>query len=296
MGNAVAGPDTVGSTEEVEEVLADLETGRSFTFPPLYPIVGGLRAVADPSVASWYRTDGIEATSLELVGRLLPVGGTFVDAGANIGCYTLAAAVISGPTGTVHAVEPSPATLASLRATVSLNGLDDRVVVHGCAVGAERRERRFYDHTMHVLSSFAVGPLHLPGTFKESTVVEERLDHLVPGTVDMIKLDVEGHEIDALRGAAGLFDRSPGASILCEVAPAYLAQGGRRVVDLIEALPTQGRSLWVADLHPAPGPARKLVRFEALAEQFLAASPGFLYANILSVPTALEGAIADLAS
>ena len=70
------------------------------------PLIGGLGLLARRPGARWYASHGTERASLALVKQLVKEGDSFVDVGANIGTYTLAAAMAVGPTGTVESFEP----------------------------------------------------------------------------------------------------------------------------------------------------------------------------------------------
>jgi hypothetical protein len=63
---------------------------------------------------------GVLDVELALLRRLLKPGDTFVDAGANVGVYSLAAAAAVGSTGRVIACEPAPSTMQLLRHSVAL--------------------------------------------------------------------------------------------------------------------------------------------------------------------------------
>ena len=70
---------------------------------------------------------------MDVIRHLLPVGGCAIDLGANFGLYTRFLAEAVGSEGTVHAVEPVPATFDVLRTNVRRLGLST-VTVHNVAV------------------------------------------------------------------------------------------------------------------------------------------------------------------
>ncbi|MEM9714530.1 MAG: FkbM family methyltransferase, partial [Actinomycetota bacterium] len=130
-----------------------------------------------------------EADLLEHLARHLPSGGRVLDVGAHIGNHTIALAVLGHE---VVAVEPNPETRALLEANVHRNGLDGRVTVHGVAAGARP------GHGALIVDDDNSGATRLdPGA---GSVPIRRIDDLVQD-VDLVKLDVEGHELAALEGA-----------------------------------------------------------------------------------------------
>jgi FkbM family methyltransferase len=73
---------------------------------------------------------------MRFVRDYLRPGDRFLDIGANVGIYTLLGTLAVGPTGSVDAFEPVPATLQRLRENLRLNAVQN-VHVHEAAVGAE---------------------------------------------------------------------------------------------------------------------------------------------------------------
>jgi FkbM family methyltransferase len=147
--------------------------------------------------------------------RLCPrPGEVVVDAGACIGRHTLWLARAVGPQGKLIALEPLPANFRMLRRNVRANRLAN-VVCIPAALGATRGqvELRFDYET-----STASSRRELPG---RAVVDQWSLDLLLAElgveTVDIIKLDVEGMEIDALEGARQTLAASPHARIVVEV-------------------------------------------------------------------------------
>lgn len=125
----------------------------------------------------------------------LSEGGVFFDVGANVGFYTLLGAVKVGA-GRVYAFEPLPDNLRYLRTHVDTNGLSNVEIIEA-AVAAASGTARFEE-----AASRAMGRLSDEGGIEVDVVT---LDELVAsGRVeapDVIKIDVEGAELDVLKGA-----------------------------------------------------------------------------------------------
>jgi FkbM family methyltransferase len=166
---------------------------------------------------------------------VLGPGDRCYDVGANIGVYTLWAAGLVGPTGQVHAFEPVPDTMAVLTAMVRRNGLS-QVRLESCAVGAAVGEigMRVYRDASGLSHPVADGGTadHIVAITTLDTYTERRR------APDLIKIDVEGFEIDVLRGAVNLLtDRTP--ALLLEMLPGHLTRQGRSQAELIT---------WLAEL------------------------------------------------
>lgn len=120
--------------------------------------------------------------------RTLEPGGLFVDIGANIGIYTIWA----GELGTrVLAVEPAADTFALLRENVLLNGYPVELIQ--AAAGADRGTAKFTS------GRDCVNQLDPTGDVEVELMT---VDDLLRGrAVSGMKIDVEGYEIDVLRGS-----------------------------------------------------------------------------------------------
>jgi FkbM family methyltransferase len=166
---------------------------------------------ADRHVTPWVRSQGVwEADVMKLLARVLRPGGVVVDVGANVGFHTVLAAQRVGPTGTVYAVEPTPWTLALLRANLARHG--SAAVVHEVAASEAPGVVRLAVDASH-RSGAQLAEEGRAGEGLAGEGVEVRaatLDELVPaGAVDVLKVDVEGAEPLVLRGARELLERSP---------------------------------------------------------------------------------------
>ncbi len=132
----------------------------------------------------------------------IPRGAVVFDIGANVGYYSLLAAVLVGAGGKVYAFEPLPRNIDFLRKHIALNQLKNIEVIEA-AVSAQTGK-----------SSFDLGASSAMGHISNSGEIEVRLvsldDMLEQGTLhqpDYMKVDVEGAEFEVLKGARKLLER-----------------------------------------------------------------------------------------
>ena len=120
------------------------------------PIIGG-RAFATPNEmhAAWIHSGlGVEPGTLAVISRLLSTGGVFVDVGANVGTHAVAAAIVTGPTGSVIAYEPGRFAAECLDVNAVRHRVRDRIDVRRRAVGAQPTKRKFNEYQNSLLSGF----------------------------------------------------------------------------------------------------------------------------------------------
>lgn len=145
----------------------------------------------------------------EALVRLVPPAGTLVDAGANIGYMTLLGAMAAGTGGTVHAFEPHPGLFGQLARNVRDAPGASRlatVTLHNVALGAETGDARLLLPAGFDDNDGIARIVVDPGAADRTVVVPmRRLDDVVGDLmVDVLKMDVEGHEPHVLAGAARL--------------------------------------------------------------------------------------------
>ncbi len=165
------------------------------------------------------------------LAKSLEPGETFWDIGANIGFYTVLAARIIGPSGTVIAFEPEPASRTRLIENLALNGLSSQVKIQPLALGRadDTLQLQTAAHASagtHRLTSASTAPA-LDGTTVEVQVRPGdalRAEGLpVPAA---LKIDVEGAELDVLAGLTETLADPACHTVLCEVHFALLEARG----------------------------------------------------------------------
>jgi FkbM family methyltransferase len=161
---------------------------------------------------------GYEVEELDLLPHLVGPGDTCVDVGANMGLYTVHLGHLVGEAGKVLAFEADPRNAERLRRNVALNGFQTHVSVHEVAVmdaagtvEFNLREDGFSGH----------GSVHrYPGHVSSVSVPAMPLDSILQeagvGEVALLKVDVEGADMDVYAGARGSLERQIFRTILAE--------------------------------------------------------------------------------
>lgn len=144
-----------------------------------------------------------------IIREELPVDGVFVDIGANVGLYTITAAMALGPKGTVLSFEPNPATMERLRFNVSAsfsgrNSVPDiRLLGMGVADKDSEFELRIDQDNLGASSIASRHRSRSASSRTEAVVVRCRpllnvLSEQGVGRIDILKIDIEGAEDIAL--------------------------------------------------------------------------------------------------
>lgn len=153
----------------------------------------------------WYEDREIA----ELCALITP-GASVIDVGANIGLSALELARAVGPDGAVIACEPHPDTMNRLRDNLARNGIKQVSLVQS-AIGAKVGFVTFHQSAQPTLSSASMLPPDYERSFEvPATTLDTIWKSRGRATISALKIDVEGGELDVLRGAAELLaDQRP---------------------------------------------------------------------------------------
>jgi FkbM family methyltransferase len=185
----------------------------------------------------------------DVLGRVLAVGGEWephvtlafrrglragdvcIDIGAHIGYYTLLGSKLVGPVGHVYAFEPSPSRYQALAANLVRNGLTN-VTALNLAAGVGDGSAVLYEAPRMNTGNSGLSPRLLDspvaGQAEDYGRVEVRVcavDCVVPvevfSRVRVIKVDVEGYEVEALRGLESILDVGAPIALIVEMSPQW---------------------------------------------------------------------------
>jgi len=162
----------------------------------------------------------------------LKPGQTIIDIGANIGYYVLIEAAKIQPTGRIYAIEPDPANVKILRKNVKLNHYDNIVDIESAAISNKTGIAKLYlanRSNLHTLTR--VPEMDKYVKFKETINVPTfSLDEFIKTKgilaqdIDIIRMDIEGHEIYAIEGMKNILKNSGKLLLFIEVHPKLIKQ------------------------------------------------------------------------
>lgn len=218
-----------------------------------------LRFMLDPletiQMSLYYRA-GFQPEIGHWVEQNLKPDALFIDCGANIGIQSLIAAEhYRAQLGTtveplVYAFEPNPRILQQLEENIHLNQLENLIKAQPNAVSDRKAWTQFYlssedNSTSSSLADLGPGNLHTGEAVEVQTVsLAEFVQHNASNRrVGLIKLDIEGAELLALRGAHAILVRDH-PTIIMEVYPAFMCAFGYTFADEFQFLTALGYTIY----------------------------------------------------
>ena len=210
-------------------------------------------------------------TDWKFLSRHIEVGSKVLDIGANVGVITSGMSRLVGSQGCVTAFEPDFRLFSCLKKNIQCNGLQN-VRLFNLALGARKqsmrlKRSRYNSGDNHVISR--EGEI-------ESDEVEievDRLDSVVKGHVDFIKIDVQGYELFVFKGMTNLLEANPQLKIFFEFWPKGFLNAQVAPVDVLTFLTSRGFLLVKVD----DGKELKSV------DEFCRSFPPKSYCNLLAL-------------
>jgi len=181
----------------------------------------------------------LDKVTLRLIEALNP-GDIFIDIGANIGYFAIQAAKRVGPRGLVVAVEPSNREYMRLLQNICDNDVCNIITVHA-ALGKSNGSARLAVHPHHTGLNKVEADVNIGGLpvalFRGSQVLTSLLAGRYPR---IVKIDVEGGELDVLDGMRDLLALQRPESVVVEITPKFLAHLGHCKADIYAIMQALG--------------------------------------------------------
>jgi FkbM family methyltransferase len=189
---------------------------------------------------------------------ILRPGQVFVDVGANVGYYTLLASRLVGDGGHIFAIEAHPRMAELLSRNVIINGRHN-VSTWQRAAWSQSETLKFHArrHFASNSSAGSLGDRDLELLHDDEEVLEVQavqLDEILADAprVDLIKIDVEGSEVQVVTGLAETLASNPEVTVMFEWSPGQLEMVGNSPATLLEIMRDQGFSFRLMEQGLAP--------------------------------------------
>jgi FkbM family methyltransferase len=193
-------------------------------------------------------TGVFEPETLAALKKLTRPGFRVLDIGANIGFFTVQLSSMVGPAGSVLAIEPQKENFRLLEANVGINHLTN-VRLYNVAVGDTEGTASLY------LSDWNGGMHRLYASVCCTSAMESvpvtTVDLITANDkIDLIKIDIEGYEFFALKGAENCLQRNPDIKIITEYCALSAIEAGSSPLAMLQYL--EGLGFHASSLEGIP--------------------------------------------
>jgi FkbM family methyltransferase len=229
---------------------------------------------ADRTLTAYW---GDDCGELRFLWRFLEPGMVFFDVGAYHGIFSVLAGRKLASDGQVVAFEPSPRERRRFLFHIHMNGLS-RVELEPLAVSGHRGTRKFFTVASDFSSMNSLQPPPIDWPVEETTVPTVAIDDYLAerriGRIDLMKIDVEGAELEVFRSARRLLS-SLRPILICEVLDWVTQPWGYAAREIVDCLRAEGyewfnfRSDGRLEAHPLRGSYPEIRNYLAVPREKL---------------------------
>jgi FkbM family methyltransferase len=198
---------------------------------------------------SIYLLGGFEKSTARTLRQLVKPGDVTFDIGANVGAHTLGLADSVGRSGRVFAFEPSEFAYAKLKTNLALNpplALRTEVMQLMLRDSAAGKAQPEIYASWPLATSAALHPKHrgrlVPTTGAAVDTLDRFVEHTDISRLNLVKLDVDGHELPVLRGGFSVLTRLRPILVM-ELSPYIHAEERNSFPELVRLLAHAGYSI-----------------------------------------------------
>lgn len=186
-----------------------------------------------------YAGQQYEPFEQKVFSRQIRPGDIVLDIGAHIGFFTLIFAKLVGPSGLVFAFEPSPDSFKVLEHNVTINGYSNVILEQVAVSDKTKRVKLFTGRKITADNRIYDSHDGLPSVEVQAVSLDDYFS-VYAGTINFIKMDIQGAEVAALHGMSALLRRSPNVIIAAEFWPFGLTTFGYDPIDCLKILWSSG--------------------------------------------------------
>lgn len=217
-----------------------------------------------------------EPATTKIFKDIVKRGDTFLDIGANIGYFSLLARTLIGPTGKIYSFEPEPKNYDYLLKNIKVNKWDFEAM--NVAVGDMNGDIDLfkcpYDSGHHTIQQDkgiteyrkrSWLRFFTPHKIERLKVPIVRIDNRIIMPVNVVKIDVEGSELEVLKGMKNLLARNENIKIIMEFFPLLLKEMGTDLFELYSFIKANQLNIFIIpDDYSAGSEMKEVGNFEEL--------------------------------
>lgn len=181
---------------------------------------------------------------IELLQKLIKPGDHVLDIGANIGFYAELLAKLVGNSGTVHCFEPDKKNYSYLLKAVQKF---KQVTCNQLAVGSKSETLKFYTSPNLNVDHRSYEPEQYDSVTEVNAVAIDDYVSKLSVPIDLIKMDIQGFEMQALNGMHHTLNNNPQIKLISEFWPYGLKSAGTSISHYFNTLQTFGFKVFLMD-------------------------------------------------
>lgn len=187
------------------------------------------------------RNNSYEKATIDAIHSILKDDSTFLDLGANIGIISIIASSALGENGRIISFEPHPNTFDSLEKNIIQNNLTKIIIPEKIAITNKFGNFIFLEYAdaqKNLMIHEEEDPARFGDDFLNSTTVKGMsLDDYFNGKsskrVDLVKIDIEGQELNSLYGMEEIIDLNPDIKIIFEYNQIFMQNDINEIVNFL---------------------------------------------------------------
>ena len=180
----------------------------------------------------WFYKSVADKNTISFIARRVHKGDCVIDVGSMIGFYTSKLSNYVGPDGCVYAFEPEPRNYAMLLETVSNDCINKNVTAINSAISSSQGMMRLAINHGHP-ADHHISQEDVESVKVNTTSLDLFCERIENRPVIFIKIDVQGHELEVLKGSK-LLIKKDSPMILLEIDNEALSRAGSSKDDLIQ--------------------------------------------------------------
>ena len=188
------------------------------------------------------RNNSYEKATVDAIHSILKPDSTFLDLGANIGIISILASKALGQNGKIISFEPHPTTFDSLQLNIIQNNLSDIIIPEKIAITNKLGNfvfLEFEDAQKNLMVHEKENPSKFGDDFKKSSSVkgmsvDDYFKDISNKKVDLVKIDIEGQELNSLYGMQEIINANPNINIIFEYNKIFMEKDITEVIKFLK--------------------------------------------------------------
>jgi FkbM family methyltransferase len=211
-----------------------------------FPLGYDIKFLTSPRLKKFFEVRVFEQYTIEQFLWRLDNVTTFIDIGAHHGFYSLLAAK-NRPNLKIHAFEPLPENVATIRATLATRPYQN-LTLHEIAASDKTGHALFNRTIGSDTGSFVKHPLvEHTGQINVTTAPLDQYLKIAPSERVLVKIDTDGHELSVLRGMQQMLQNVQDLTLIVEFNPKCQKAGGNDPIELLTLLDRANFELYLLD-------------------------------------------------